>query len=113
MVVVFATLLAILLSPLPLSPLNSTFTAAHLADVVADDHDHVEQRIGSQVAKGGAEHRHGHNPTDHSHDVPSGILTANASVTPSRQTWPFPMASSAVLDHPRSIERPPRANPIA
>lgn len=112
-IVAFATILAILLSPLPLSPLNITFTASHLVDVVGDDHDHVKQRTASQVAEGGAEHRPGHNPTDHSHDVPSGILDASASATASRQTWPFAFASSAVLDYPFSIERPPRINPIA
>lgn len=112
--VVLMTVVAILFAPMPLSALNADFAAVHLVELTDHDHDRVEvQGGGGHHAKGGADHRHGHNPTDHTHDIPNGVHPGYALTSRMKSSWTLAAAASPVGGVADTIERPPRIRPLA
>lgn len=111
--VVLATIVAILCTPIPMSPLNTAFAAAHIAEAVESEHETQALRnIEAHNDDGLAGQAH-HNPADHSHDVPNGIVVTTSAPTSESSGW-TPSATPSGIGRPvASIERPPRSIPLA
>lgn len=86
----------------------------HVAIITAIDHDDLEQnQAGPHFAKGGVQHRHGHNSADHAHDLPTGTSAAGMDISINRAAWAIALSSDVVTNRPSSIDRPPKTSAIA
>jgi hypothetical protein len=108
-IAVVATIIAILFSVLPLSPLNAAFTASHSIELAEIDRDQLEPRPAApHFVKSPVQHRHGHSSADHSHDLPTGISSVGKAEPTTRAAWGFKLSSAVVTNLPASIDRPPK-----
>lgn len=78
-------------------------------EIAAHGHSH-DDGYGEERQPG---HSHGHNPADHSHDIPSFLPKLAGMTPPGWQTWPAVYPAIAVTGQHYPFERPPRLRVIA